>query len=214
MPHAHCLTHILWIFRYAYAVTFEQTDPLYKLDVSNPHSIVELAAVEITGFSQYLHPFDDSEEIILALGQEADENGRVLGLQISLFDLRASNINSNSKQLIKEPIRYNFEINPDQWSYSDALWDKNAVRYINGLLIIPVNMEKVSPDKGYFNGFKLFSVTETSITEDAKCSIDFNDFTSTVENYCGWLPPVSFGSRSIPESSGRQATHFYPRSVQ
>lgn len=189
-------------------MTFERTDPFYKLDVQNPRNIRELAAVEITGFSQYLHPFDDSEEMIIALGQEADDQGRVLGLQISLFDMRQSQK--------PEVIRHNIEVDPDKWSSSEALWDPKAVRFNKktGLLIIPVNLEKSEPEKGYFNGFKIFTVTETSVTEHTDCSIDlagsvqYESETETNVYYCAWLPPVSYASRVMECLSVHPATHF------
>lgn len=190
-------------------MTFERTDPFYKLDVQNPRNIRELAAVEITGFSQYLHPFDDSEEMIIALGQEADDQGRILGLQISLFDMRQS-----QKPKV---IRHNIEVDPNKWSSSEALWDPKAVRFNKktGLLIIPVNLELSEPEKGYFNGFKIFTVTETSITEHTDCSIDLagttqveSEKTETNVYYCAWLPPVSSASRVMLYLCVDLAGHF------
>lgn len=176
-------------------MTFERTDPFYKLDVEDPYNIKELAAVEITGFSQYLHPFDDSDEMIIALGMEADADGRALGLQVSLFDMR------NSQE--PEVIRHNIEVDPEQWSSSEALWDPKAVRFNkeNGILIIPVYLHKSFPDKGYFDGFQLFKVTQTSITPHTDCSIDFasTEFTDTNDSdvyHCASLSPVSSTLRS------------------
>lgn len=125
------ITAVRFYDKYAYAVTFERTDPFYKLDVSNSTDIRILAEVNITGFSRYLHATDANEEMILAIGQEADANGRVLGLQISLFDMR----DEDSPRVV----RHEIEVDPEVWSSSDALWDKNAVRYNKdtGLLIIP-----------------------------------------------------------------------------
>lgn len=70
----------------AYAVTFERTDPFYVLDMKDPYNLDVLAEVEISGFSTYLHSMNDKNCLILAIGQEADENGRVLGLQLTVFD--------------------------------------------------------------------------------------------------------------------------------
>jgi len=125
------ITAIRFYKNYAYAVTFEQTDPFYKLDVSNATYIRILSEVSITGFSQYLHAVDANEEVILAIGQEADGDGRILGLQISVFDMRE---NDSAKVA-----RHTIELSTETWSSSDALWDKNAVRYNNDtrLLIIP-----------------------------------------------------------------------------
>ena len=125
------ITAVRFYDKYAYAVTFERTDPFYKLDVSNATDIRILAEVNITGFSQYLHATDANEEMILAIGQEADSEGRILGLQISLFDMR----NNTSPNVV----RHQIEVATETWSSSEALWDKNAVRYNKEtrLLIIP-----------------------------------------------------------------------------
>jgi uncharacterized secreted protein with C-terminal beta-propeller domain len=68
-----------------YVVTFRQTDPLYALDLSDPARPAVRGALKIPGFSSYLHPVDDST--LIGIGQAADENGRTLGTQVSLFDV-------------------------------------------------------------------------------------------------------------------------------
>ncbi|WP_433212761.1 beta-propeller domain-containing protein [Dactylosporangium sp. CS-047395] len=69
-----------------YVVTFKQTDPLYTLDLSNPAAPRVLGELKITGYSAYLHPAGDGR--LLGVGQEATQQGRVQGLQVSLFDVR------------------------------------------------------------------------------------------------------------------------------
>ena len=49
-------------------------------DPTDPKMVGEL---KILGFSNYLHPIDDDS--ILAIGQDADEKGGTIGLQIALF---------------------------------------------------------------------------------------------------------------------------------
>merc|ERR1712125_181697 len=72
----------------AFMVTFRQTDPFYTFDLtdhSNPQIKGEL---KIPGFSNYLHPFDSEGNIMIAVGQNADETtGRTTGLQISLYNV-------------------------------------------------------------------------------------------------------------------------------
>ena len=68
----------------AYIVTFRQIDPLYALDLSDPTNPKALGELKITGFSSYLHPI--GENLLLGIGQEADQGGAIEGLQISLFD--------------------------------------------------------------------------------------------------------------------------------
>ena len=67
----------------AAVVTFRQTDPLYLLDLSGTPKV--LGELKIPGFSTYLHPIGDGK--LLGLGQDADENGGVTGVQVSVFDI-------------------------------------------------------------------------------------------------------------------------------
>lgn len=68
-----------------YVVTFRQTDPLYRLDLSDPHRPRITGELKITGYSAYLHPL--SGDRLLGVGQEATDSGRTTGLQVSLFDV-------------------------------------------------------------------------------------------------------------------------------
>lgn len=69
----------------ATVVTFRQTDPLYVVDLADPTAPEVLGELKIPGFSTYLHPVGD--DLLLGVGQDADEQGRVTGMQVSLFDL-------------------------------------------------------------------------------------------------------------------------------
>jgi hypothetical protein len=68
-----------------YLVTFRQVDPLYVLDLSDPESPRVRGELKITGYSAYLHPVSPTR--LLGVGQEATEEGRRLGPQVSLFDV-------------------------------------------------------------------------------------------------------------------------------
>jgi hypothetical protein len=68
----------------AYVVTFRQTDPLYTVDISDPAAPKVTGELKITGYSAYLHPAGDGR--LIGVGQEADQDGRVTGAQVSLFD--------------------------------------------------------------------------------------------------------------------------------
>ena len=69
----------------ATVVTFRQTDPLYVLDLADPTTPRLLGELKVPGFSTYLHPVGDDR--LLGIGQDADAQGRVTGVQLSLFDL-------------------------------------------------------------------------------------------------------------------------------
>jgi hypothetical protein len=68
-----------------YVVTFRQVDPLYTLDLSRPAHPAVLGELKIQGYSAYLHPIGDG--LLLGVGQDASEEGRVRGTQLSLFDV-------------------------------------------------------------------------------------------------------------------------------
>ena len=68
-----------------YVVTFRQVDPLYTLDLSTPSRPAVLGELKIQGYSAYLHPLGD--DLLLGIGQDATAEGRVLGTQLSLFDV-------------------------------------------------------------------------------------------------------------------------------
>jgi uncharacterized secreted protein with C-terminal beta-propeller domain len=68
-----------------YVVTFEQIDPLFTFDLSDHNNPVALGELEVTGFSNYIHPMDD--QYLLAVGMEADEDGWQSNLQVSMFDV-------------------------------------------------------------------------------------------------------------------------------
>ena len=68
-----------------FVVTFEQTDPLYTLDLSDPKKPKKVGELSIPGFSSYLHIVDENR--VLSIGRDADENGVTQGLQIQLFDV-------------------------------------------------------------------------------------------------------------------------------
>jgi hypothetical protein len=69
---------------HAYVVTFRQTDPLYTVDLRDPAAPKVTGELKITGYSAYLHPAGTGR--LIGVGQEADENGRTQGAQVSLFD--------------------------------------------------------------------------------------------------------------------------------
>ncbi len=69
----------------AYFVTYENTDPLFSLDLSDPEQPKVLGELKITGFSSYLHPFGDNR--LLGIGYETDpDTGQTLGLKLTMFD--------------------------------------------------------------------------------------------------------------------------------
>ncbi|HJN75197.1 MAG TPA: beta-propeller domain-containing protein [Myxococcota bacterium] len=68
-----------------YVVTFEQIDPLFTFDLSDHAAPEAVGELEITGFSNYIHPMGDG--YLLAVGMEATDEGWAENLQVSMFDV-------------------------------------------------------------------------------------------------------------------------------
>lgn len=131
----------------AYMVTFKKVDPLFAIDLSDPASPKVMGQLKIPGYSDYLHPYDETHLIGLGKGAEADENGGDFswyqGVKLSLFDV--SDITAP-----KEVAKY--EIG-DRGTDSYALSEHKAFTFSKekGVLIIPITLAKIDPSQ-YPNG--------------------------------------------------------------
>ncbi|MGN0521458.1 MAG: beta-propeller domain-containing protein [Eubacterium sp.] len=107
----------------AYVITYEFTDPLFVIDLSNPENPEIQGSVKITGFSSLLVPVDDNT--ILGIGYESDEDGFTTeGIKLALFDIS----NSESPKVLDSKVIKN--------ASSDAQYNHKAL--------------VVNPDKGYY----------------------------------------------------------------
>ena len=126
----------------AYLVTYETTDPLFVVDLSNVKDPKILGELKIPGYSTYLHPYDDTHLIGIGVETEEkisrDEFGEVIsswsvvtGMKMSLFDV--SDVN-NPKQLAHITIG-------DSRTVSAVLTNPKALLFSKEkeLIAIPVN---------------------------------------------------------------------------
>jgi hypothetical protein len=110
-----------------YVVTFRQVDPLYTLDLRDPARPKVVGELKITGYSAYLHPVDD--KTLIGVGQEATEEGRRLGTQVSVFDVGDPARPRRIAQYQLPGGASEVEFDPHAFLY----WPKSK------LLVIPVN---------------------------------------------------------------------------
>jgi uncharacterized secreted protein with C-terminal beta-propeller domain len=110
-----------------YVVTFRQTDPLYVLDLADPTKPTVTGELKIPGYSAYLHPID--EHRLLGIGQDATDQGRIQGTQVSLFDVADP---AAPRQLAKATL---------PGSQSEAEYDHHAFLWWarTNLAVLPVN---------------------------------------------------------------------------
>lgn len=84
-----------------YFVTFRQVDPLFAVDLSNPEMPKILSYLKIPGFSDYLHPY--ASGLLFGLGHDADQNGAVNGLKLSMFDVSdPTDVSEKHKLVLKD----------------------------------------------------------------------------------------------------------------
>jgi len=114
----------------AYLVTFKQIDPLFVIDLSSPTNPKVLGELKIPGFSNYLHPYD--ETTLIGLGK--DSGSWNASLKLSLFDISD----------VKNPREIDSYILSGERSDSIALRDHKAFLFSKkkNLLVIPVNVDK------------------------------------------------------------------------
>jgi len=126
-----------------YLVTFEKTDPLFVIDLSDPRNPQVLGELKITGYSNYLHPYDENH--LIGIGKEtaeAEEEGFAWyqGVKIALFDV--SDVNNPME--IGEPY-----VIGDRGTDSPVLWDHKAflLDKSRNLLVIPVLVAEIDEAK-------------------------------------------------------------------
>ncbi len=79
------ITAVRWFDDLAVLVTFQQIDPLYTVDLSDPTRPRVRGELKVPGFSSYLHPLGD--HLLLGVGENATPQGRTMGAQAGVFDL-------------------------------------------------------------------------------------------------------------------------------
>jgi len=169
-------------------VTFLRTDPLYSIDLSNHTSPRIMGELKVTGYSNYLHPYDEEFKLLIGVGQDADKNGQATGLQISLFD-----VSDLSKTFLIH--RYNVEDGDQKISSSSsqAQYDPKAFRFLYGSkkLIIPTSIRD-SKSGDVFDGFNVFDV---SIADGIKVSFNVSHIDDeALKRNCwngAYIPPRS-----------------------
>jgi len=129
-----------------YLVTFRKTDPLFVINLSDPYSPRIIGELEITGYSDYLHVYDENH--VIGVGKEtvgADEGdfSWYQGVKISLFDVTDV---TAPIELAKYEIGNRGTDSPVLSDHKAFLFDKEK-----NLLVLPVLVAKINESQ-YPNG--------------------------------------------------------------
>lgn len=149
-----------------YLVTFEQTDPLFVIDLSDGANPQIKGELKLPGFSSYLHPIGDN--LIVGVGLGGNDDGLDNSAKLSLFD-------------VSDPTQPK-EIS--QYTVQNAYFDSNHKRFT----VINENSFAVSLSKDYSeqNEIVVFDVSDGKITlggnfesiMKVQNSYDYQDFSA------------------------------------
>jgi uncharacterized secreted protein with C-terminal beta-propeller domain len=173
----------------AYAITFEQTDPLFTFDLSDPEAPLQVGELEIPGWVYHMEPRGDR---VYALGyDDASETGGAL--HVSLFDV--SNL-AQPTQLARvnfggqwasfaedqDRIHKAFNIMPDLglilvpfsgWDYVEAGDQCSGGEYLSGIQLVDMTEDTLAlrgaapqvgqARRGFMVGETLFGVSDNAV---------------------------------------------------
>ncbi len=133
----------------AYMVTFKHVDPLFVIDLQDPSDPHILGKLKIPGYSEYLHPYDETH--IIGIGKEVDESidadkihtegavyyTAIQGVKIAIFDVSD----------VENPIEQHKEVIGDRGTSSLVTQDHKAFLFDRekGLLVIPITLAERKP---------------------------------------------------------------------
>jgi hypothetical protein len=163
-----------------YVVTFRQVDPLYVVDLSDPKDPTVEGELKINGYSSYLHPI--GEHLLLGVGQDATDEGRTLGTQVSVFDVSDP---SDPRRLS----RLTFDD-----AYSEAEWNHHAFLWWppEEVAVLPLQRWSWDDDSGKedsFSGAAVVKATPSRVKQVGEIQHPGNEDSDCPE--CGsWSAPI------------------------
>ncbi len=134
-----------------YLVTFKKVDPFFVIDLTDPAEPKVLGALKIPGYSDYLHPYDETH--VIGIGKETVESegdfALYQGVKLGLFDVSDP---ENPKEISKYIIG-------ERGTESYALHDHRAFLFSStkNLLVIPISL--VEGDQNTWQGAYAFNIS-------------------------------------------------------
>ena len=156
---------------YAYLVTFEQTDPFYVINVSDPANPVVEGELEIPGFSTYLQPLGD--DYMLGIGFDADSEGRVQGLKMSIYD-----ISDKANPVIFDEVIFDYA--DFGWSWSSVVYNHKdlLVSLSKGIIAMPFSSwdyDEFTGNYTYNSGILVYNI-------DLETGFEYNGYVTHEED--------------------------------
>ncbi len=133
----------------AYVVTFRITDPLWIIDLSDPHRLAITGKLEVPGYSTYIQPLGTR---LVTMGWDAGSPA------VALFDVS----NPANPSLLKKVFL-------GKWGWSEANFDEKAINILpaDGLILVPwsgwnpadgAKSDESQMSSQYFTGMQLIDL--------------------------------------------------------
>lgn len=178
-----------------YVVTFVNTDPLYKIDLSDPQNPTILGELYEEGVSDYLHPYSD--DLMIGIGRQAitqDGWTNFIGVKVALYDVSED-----------DPIALDTLLVEGEYSYSPVSYNQKLFVEYNWnetyLFAIPVYGYNNNYD-AYYQAIYVYEVNDSTLTEKAILIEDNNS------SYWGNIEKAIFIGDSIYTISYSQITEY------
>lgn len=157
-----------------YLVTFEQIDPFFVINLSDPSNPEILGELKLPGFSNYLQAYNSTH--VIGIGRETKENQRggfdIIGLKISLFDV-TDKLN---------PVEISNFILEEKYAQSQSLYEHKSILLDSNkeILVIPIQQSSYDYNLGSvienpFNGAFLFSLKDNKIEKKLEIKHEFTN---------------------------------------
>ncbi|MCP3684835.1 MAG: hypothetical protein GY861_19390 [bacterium] len=130
-----------------YMVTFRHIDPLFVIDLSDPENPEILGKLKIPGYSDYLHPYDETH--LIGIGKEVDASidadkihtegavyyTAIQGVKLAIFDVSD----------VEHPVEMYKEVIGDRGTESPATSDHKAFLFDKEreLLVVPMTVAEL-----------------------------------------------------------------------
>lgn len=167
-----------------YIVTYQQTDPLFAIDFSDPFNPAITDEFKINGYSSFIYPWNN--DLLLGFGIDADSSGYELGVKLVMFDV-SDNGNLNECGF------YSISGDNPHGIMSDAVYNRKALlldsdRNLIGFPVTDYN-SCYQNDEYPINSYKIFSYENGEFIEKASISA-----TETYNFENGFLRGVYIGN--------------------
>lgn len=167
-------------------------DPLYVIDLSEPTKPRIRGELEVEGYSTYIHPLGDDH--LLTIGVDSDENGLVLGMALSVFDVADPD----------EPKLAHRHAFGDGLSFSEALQDHHAFTFFASRKALAIPIQLID-ESGWVTstGLEVFRIDAAEGISPMGVVEQLSLFDR--EELVGWTAGCAVVRRSVMIAEGGQA---------